>query len=137
MHYTLVFAARSTVVELVEETEGVAEVVGHMARYDMTSGILCCTRLSGMLRVFVIGFFLSRCKRSKGMREQQQGRDAVVRVLVVDDQQLMREGIASLLRIHDVIETIGTAANGNEALERAVSMQPDLILMDVRMPVMD
>ncbi len=71
------------------------------------------------------------------MREQQQGRDAVVRVLVVDDQQLMREGIASLLRIQDGIEIIGTAANGQEALERAVSMQPDVILMDVRMPVMD
>lgn len=71
------------------------------------------------------------------MREQQQGRDAVVRVLVVDDQQLMREGIASLLRIQNGIEIIGTAANGQEALEQAVSMQPDVILMDVRMPVMD
>jgi len=56
------------------------------------------------------------------MREQQQGRDAVVRVLVVDDQQLMREGIASPLRIQDGIEIIGTAANGQEALEQAVSM---------------
>lgn len=71
------------------------------------------------------------------MREQQQGRDVVVRVLVVDDQQLMREGIASLLRIQNGIEIIGTAANGQEALEQAVSLQPDVILMDVRMPVMD
>ena len=69
------------------------------------------------------------------MSEQQQ--DAVVRVLVVDDQQLMREGIASLLRIQDGIEIIGTAANGQDALEQAVSMKPDVILMDVRMPVMD
>jgi DNA-binding NarL/FixJ family response regulator len=71
------------------------------------------------------------------MSEQEQGRDAEVRVLVVDDQQLMREGIASLLRIQDGIEIIGTAANGQEALEQAVSMQPDVILMDVRMPIMD
>lgn len=69
------------------------------------------------------------------MSELQQ--DALVRVLVVDDQQLMREGIASLLKIQDGIEIIGTAANGQEALERAVSMRPDVILMDVRMPVMD
>lgn len=69
------------------------------------------------------------------MSEQQQ--DALVRVLVVDDQQLMREGIASLLRIQERIEIIGTAANGQEALEQAISMKPDVILMDVRMPVMD
>ena len=71
------------------------------------------------------------------MKEQAQGRDAVVRVLVVDDQRLMREGIASLLGIQDGVEVIGTASNGEEALERAVSLRPDVILMDVRMPVMD
>jgi DNA-binding NarL/FixJ family response regulator len=71
------------------------------------------------------------------MKEQAQGRDEVVRVLVVDDQRLMREGIASLLGIQDGVEVIGTASNGEEALERAVSLRPDVILMDVRMPVMD
>jgi YesN/AraC family two-component response regulator len=65
------------------------------------------------------------------MSEQQQPQSAPVRVLVVDDQQLMREGIASLLRIQDGIEIIGTAANGQEALEQAMSLQPDVILMDV------
>ena len=69
------------------------------------------------------------------MSEQQQ--EAVVRVLVVDDQQLMREGIASLLAIQDGIEIIGTAANGRDALEGAISQKPDMVLMDVRMPVMD
>ena len=69
------------------------------------------------------------------MSERQQ--EAAVRVLVVDDQQLMREGIASLLGIQDGIEVIGTAANGQDALEQAVSMQPDVVLMDVRMPLMD
>jgi DNA-binding NarL/FixJ family response regulator len=68
--------------------------------------------------------------------KQQQGPDAV-RVLVVDDQHLMREGIASLLSIQEGIEIVGTAANGQEALEQAVSMKPDVILMDVRMPIMD
>ena len=71
------------------------------------------------------------------MSEQQQAQDAAVRVLVVDDQQLMREGIASLLRIQEGIEIVGTAANGREAIEQAMSIQPDVILMDVRMPIMD
>jgi len=60
-----------------------------------------------------------------------------VRVLVVDDQQLMRDGISSLLSIQENIEVIGTAANGQEAIEQALIEQPDVILMDIRMPVMD
>ncbi len=61
----------------------------------------------------------------------------IVRVLVVDDQRLMRDGITSLLEMQDAIEVVGTASNGQEALEKAVSLRPDVILMDVRMPVMD
>jgi DNA-binding NarL/FixJ family response regulator len=60
-----------------------------------------------------------------------------VRVLVVDDQRLMRDGIASLLDIQDGVEVIGTAANGQEAVEQALTLEPDVVLMDVRMPVMD
>jgi DNA-binding NarL/FixJ family response regulator len=60
-----------------------------------------------------------------------------VRVLVVDDQRLVREGIASLLGIQPGIEVIGTAADGREAVERALALTPDVVLMDVRMPVMD
>lgn len=67
----------------------------------------------------------------------QEERPAPVRVLVVDDQQLVRDGIASLLRVQDGITVIGTVTNGQEALEQAITLQPDVILMDVRMPVMD
>ena len=66
--------------------------------------------------------------------EKQQ---APVRVLVADDQRLMRDGIASLLSLQEGIEIVGTAADGQEALERALALQPHVILMDVRMPVMD
>lgn len=65
------------------------------------------------------------------------GQNQMVRVLIVDDQRLMRDGIASLLEIQEGIEIVGTAANGREALEQAASKQPDVILMDVRMPIMD
>lgn len=61
----------------------------------------------------------------------------IVKVLVVDDQQLMRDGISSLLSIQDGIEVIGTATNGQEAIEQALALTPDVILMDVRMPVMN
>ena len=60
-----------------------------------------------------------------------------VRVLVVDDQRLIRDGIASLLTLQDGVEVVGTAADGQEALEQALALRPDVALMDVRMPVMD
>ena len=66
------------------------------------------------------------------MTEQQ-----TVKVLVVDDQQLMRDGISSLLSIQEGVEVIGTAANGQEAIDQALALSPDVILMDIRMPVMN
>ncbi|MGI5502644.1 response regulator transcription factor [Lentzea sp. CA-135723] len=61
----------------------------------------------------------------------------MTRVLVVDDQRLIREGIASLLGLQPGIEVVGTAADGHEAVEQAVLLTPDVVLMDVRMPGMD
>lgn len=69
--------------------------------------------------------------------QSAQPTNPAVRVLIVDDQQLMRDGIASLLKIQDGLDIVSTAANGQEALEQAVSLQPDVILMDVRMPILD
>jgi DNA-binding NarL/FixJ family response regulator len=60
-----------------------------------------------------------------------------VRVLVVDDQRLVREGIASLLGIQPGISVVGMAADGKEAVEQALALTPDVVLMDVRMPGMD
>jgi DNA-binding NarL/FixJ family response regulator len=60
-----------------------------------------------------------------------------VTVLVVDDQRLVREGIASLLDIQEGIQVIGQAVDGQEAIEKALALKPDVILMDVRMPVLD
>ncbi len=60
-----------------------------------------------------------------------------VTVLIVDDQRLVREGVASLLEIQEGIRVLGTAVDGEQALRQAVAQQPDVILMDVRMPVMD
>ncbi|MGW4116282.1 response regulator [Actinosynnema sp. NPDC004786] len=60
-----------------------------------------------------------------------------VRVVVVDDQQLIREGIAALLGLHPGITVVGTAGDGRAAVDLAVARDPDVVLMDVRMPVLD
>ncbi len=60
-----------------------------------------------------------------------------VRVLVVDDQELIREGIASLLGIQPGLTVVGTARDGEDAIQRALALEPDVILMDVRMPGVD
>lgn len=60
-----------------------------------------------------------------------------VRVLVVDDQRLVREGIASLLDIQDGISVVGMAADGKQAIDQVLALSPDVVLMDVRMPEMD
>ncbi|MGD1940357.1 MAG: response regulator [Leptolyngbyaceae cyanobacterium] len=59
-----------------------------------------------------------------------------IRILLVDDQYLIREGIASLLELEATIEVVGIAANGQEAIAQALKLKPHIILMDVRMPEM-
>src|ERR1700754_3532707 len=60
-----------------------------------------------------------------------------MKVLLVDDEPLARERLAALLADVDGIEIAGEAVNGREALETAARLRPDLVLMDIRMPVMD
>jgi len=60
-----------------------------------------------------------------------------IRVLLVDDQALFREGLETLLSVHKDIQVVGQANNGQEAVEVATRVQPDVILMDMRMPVLD
>jgi DNA-binding NarL/FixJ family response regulator len=60
-----------------------------------------------------------------------------VRVLLVDDQALFREALATLLATHDGIDVAGEAGNGAEALSQVACLAPDVVLMDLRMPVLD
>lgn len=57
-----------------------------------------------------------------------------IRVLIVDDQQMIREGISLILKSHPDIEVVGEAANGREALAKVEETQPDVVLMDISMP---
>ncbi|RAY13701.1 DNA-binding response regulator [Actinomadura craniellae] len=61
----------------------------------------------------------------------------MVSVFVVDDQDLVREGIAALLGLQPGIEVVGDAGDGTEAVEAIVAARPDVVLMDVRMPGLD
>lgn len=60
-----------------------------------------------------------------------------IRVLLVDDQQLIRVGFRLVLEAEDDIEVVGEAGDGREAITLAASLRPDLVLMDVRMPGLD
>jgi len=58
-------------------------------------------------------------------------------VLVVDDQALFREALVALLAVQAGIDVVGEAANGQEAIEAVGRLRPDVVLMDLRMPVLD
>ncbi|MBV9001748.1 MAG: response regulator transcription factor [Solirubrobacterales bacterium] len=60
-----------------------------------------------------------------------------VRVLLADDQRLVRESLATLLGLLDAVELVATASDGEEALELSAEHDPDVVLMDLRMPRMD
>ncbi|MFC1443594.1 response regulator transcription factor [Streptacidiphilus sp. N1-10] len=60
-----------------------------------------------------------------------------IRLLIVDDQDLIRTGFRLFLQTQDDLEVVGEAADGHEALTRAASLRPDVVLMDIRMPRMD
>lgn len=69
--------------------------------------------------------------------ESDQACPGVLRVLVVDDQPLMRSGFSMMLSAEDDIEVIGDAADGAAAIEACRELRPDVVLMDVQMPGMD
>lgn len=62
---------------------------------------------------------------------------SAVRVLLVDDQALFREALGTLLGASEGVEVVGEAGDGREALDRVAALAPDVVLMDLRMPVLD
>ena len=61
----------------------------------------------------------------------------MIRLLLVDDQSLICQGLKAMLSLEDDLEVVGIANNGEQAMAQVESLHPDVILMDVRMPVMD
>ena len=60
-----------------------------------------------------------------------------IRVLIADDQRVVREGLAMVLGLLDGVEVVGAASDGNEAVALAGDLRPDVVLMDLRMPRCD
>ena len=60
-----------------------------------------------------------------------------IRVLLTDDQALFREGLETLLSVHKDIQVVGQAVNGQDAVEQALKLRPDVILMDMQMPILN
>lgn len=61
----------------------------------------------------------------------------MIRILLVDDHEMVRIGVSAYLQAQSDMEVVGEAANGKEAVEMALSLRPDVILMDMVMPVMN
>ncbi len=61
----------------------------------------------------------------------------LIKVIIADDQRLMREGLQTIIDLEDDMQVLGTAANGREALQLCRELTPDIVLMDIRMPEMD
>lgn len=61
----------------------------------------------------------------------------MINIVIVDDQQIVREGLKMILSLHDEVNIIGEASNGQELMELLNSINPEVILMDIRMPLMD
>lgn len=60
-----------------------------------------------------------------------------IRILLADDHQILREGLRSLLEQHDDIEVVGEANNGREAVELVIKLNPNVVLMDIAMPLLN
>ncbi|MBW4698925.1 MAG: response regulator [Aphanocapsa lilacina HA4352-LM1] len=113
--------------------EGLAEQVGIRPAGDPQR-----LRLAGDARADASARRLPRHrKRPRSGDAHPVERPAMIRLLLVDDQPLFREGLADLLLLEEDMQIVGQAGHGQEAITLAMQRLPDVILMDVRMPVCD
>ena len=61
----------------------------------------------------------------------------MIRLLLVDDQELVSQGLQTMLDLEPDLEVVGVAENGRVAIQQVEALQPDVVLMDIRMPIMD
>ncbi len=78
-------------------------------------------------------FSLANKNGASGPR--RKGEFIMIKIIITDDQDIVREGLASPLQLREELDVIATARNGQEAFEKAKELEPDIVLMDIRMPV--
>jgi two-component system, NarL family, nitrate/nitrite response regulator NarL len=66
-----------------------------------------------------------------------EGRKAMIRIVIADDHPIVRDGLRKLLKLEDDFEVVGEAADGREVLDRVQELDPDVLLLDLRMPNLD
>src|ERR1700736_144330 len=66
-----------------------------------------------------------------------EGRRAMIRIIIADDHPIVRDGLRKLLKLEDDFEVVGEAADGREVLDRVHELDPDVLLLDLRMPNLD
>lgn len=71
------------------------------------------------------------------MTRADNGDNGPIRVIIIDDQDIVRDGLVTVLALLDGIEVLGDGNNGQRAVELVADLDPDVVLMDLRMPVMD
>src|SRR5579884_2137227 len=76
-------------------------------------------------------------KDSGDASEQQEKKKATVRIVIADDHPIVRDGLKKLLLLEDDFEVVGEAGDGREVLERVQQLDPDVLLLDLRMPNLD
>src|SRR5215475_6890793 len=85
-------------------------------------------------------FSLSACRLVRGRLKDANTMNnppTAIRVLIAEDQTLMRQGLRTILDLNDGFTVVGEAENGRAAVERALALRPDVVLMDVQMPEMN
>jgi len=90
--------------------------------------------MAGVKRAMAKRVLLSDITTASGYRSNETG---AIRVLVVDDHPMLVEGLRRTLELEPGIQVVGEARSGEEAVEKAVSLTPDVITMDLKMPGMD
>jgi DNA-binding NarL/FixJ family response regulator len=73
---------------------------------------------------------------SRAVPTVESGRRSAMRILVADDHEAVRKGVCTILASRSEFEVCGEAANGEEAIEKAISLKPDLVILDINMPVL-
>src|SRR5437763_13163543 len=80
---------------------------------------------------------ITTSRESQGYPNLPEGRRAMIRIVLADDHPIVRDGLKKLLQLEDDFEVVGEAADGREVLDRVQELDPDVLLLDLRIPNLD